>query len=222
MNNRVGRIYFDHYHSGLSYEDSYREYFNAKYVRKLIKIAWKMKPPYRLLDAGSANGSTLADFSARGIDAWGVENNNYIHSQTPKKLKKRNLLADVRRLPFADNYFDFIYETCLGYVAPSQVGRAVEELRRVTRRGLIFASLTSDMNPDLFRRDHLLRGIKTLLPLGGWGEIFLARGFRFAVNDDKTLRKLWRCEQKYNKGDDDWYPDEESFRYCFYTKGPEA
>jgi SAM-dependent methyltransferase len=221
MSKRVGRTYFDYYHGGLCYEDSYREYFNAKYVRKLIKIAWKTKPPYRLLDAGSANGLTLADFSARGIEAWGVENNKYIHSQTPKKLRKRNLLADVRRLPFPDNHFDFVYETCLGYVPPRQVGRAVEELRRVTRRGLIFASLSSDMNPDLFTRDHLLRGIKTLLPLGDWGEIFLAHGFRFAVNDEKTLRKLWGCEQKYNKDDDDWYPDKESFRYCFYIKSLE-
>ena len=40
--------------------------------------------------------------------------------------------------------------------------------------------------------------------------------------DDKTLERLWRCEKKYNKDDQDWYPDKESLRYCFYTKDPGA
>jgi SAM-dependent methyltransferase len=214
----VDRSYFDCYHNGLPYEETYQEYFCAKYIRKLIKIVWKVKPPYRLLDAGSANGLTLAELSARGIDAWGVENNRYIHSQTPKKLKKRNLLADVRELPFPDDYFDFVYETCLAYLPPDQVGRAIQELHRVTKHGVIFASLTKDMNPAVFRRSHLLLGMKLLITLQEWGDLFCAHGFEFAVTTEKTLTKLWRCEEKYNQGDDDWYPDKESLRYCFYTK----
>ena len=50
------------------------------------------------------------------VDAWGVENNEYIHAQTPTKWRSRNLSGDVRKLPFADASFDFVYETCLCYL----------------------------------------------------------------------------------------------------------
>jgi monoamine oxidase/SAM-dependent methyltransferase len=216
----VGRSYFDKYHFDLSYEDSYDWYFDPKYVRDLIAIVWKAKPPYTLLDAGSASGLTLADFAGIKIKAWGIENNRYIHSQTPVKWRKRNLLGDIRKLPFPDDHFDFVYETCLAHIAEDQVGGAIRELRRVSRRGVIFASLTSDMNPELFKQRDLLMGVQSLMPLWEWGELFTANGFQIAAADERTLERLWRCEQKYNEGDDPWYPDRESLRYCFYTKLP--
>ena len=174
----LNRSYFDRYHYDLSYEDSYDWYFDPKYIRDIIKIAWKAKPPYTLLDAGSANGLTLADFASCGIKAWGVENNKYIHSRTPAKWLKRNLLGDIRRLPFPDGYFDFVYDTCLAHIPEAQLGVAIGELHRVSRRGVIFASLASDMNPELFKRRDLLMGIKALMPLWEWGELFTAHGFQ--------------------------------------------
>jgi SAM-dependent methyltransferase len=218
---RVNRSYFDKYHDNLSYEDSYDWYFDPKYVRDLIKIVWKARPPYRLLDAGAANGLTLPDFAACGIEAWGIENNKYIHNQTPAKWRKRNLLGDIRKLPFPDGHFAFVYETCLAHVPEDQLGMAIRELHRVCRRGVIFASLTSDMNPELFKRD-LLTGVTALMPTWEWGELFTANGFGIAATGGDTLDRLWRCEEKYNEGDDPWYPDRDSLRYCFYTKLPAA
>jgi monoamine oxidase/SAM-dependent methyltransferase len=218
---RVNRSYFDKYHENLSYEDSYDWYFDPKYVRDLIRIVWKAKPPYLLLDAGAANGLTLADFAACGIEAWGVENNKYIHGRTPAKWLKRNMLGDIRKLPFPDGHFTFVYETCLAYVPEDQLDLAIRELHRVCRRGVIFASLTSDMNPELFKRD-LLMGVTALMPTWEWGELFTANGFQIAAADADTLDRLWRCEEKYNEGDDPWYPDRDSLRYCFYSKLPAA
>ena len=223
---RIDREYFNRYHceyteKGIeewNYEDSYDEYFNAEYVERLIKIVWKAKPPYRLLDAGSASGLTLADFAELGIDPWGIESNKYIHSQTPKEWRRRNKLGDVRKLPYRDNQFDFVYETCLGDVPERDVERAIRELHRVTRRGVLFTSLTSDMNPEILKRPNVFKGMKTLLTLWEWSELFLANGFRMEINDPKTLNQVWRTESKYNEGEGDWYPDEESMRYCFYTK----
>jgi monoamine oxidase/SAM-dependent methyltransferase len=218
---KVNRSYFDKYHDNLSYEDSYDWYFDPKYVRDLIKIVWKARPPYRLLDAGAANGLTLPDFAACGIEAWGIENNKYIHGRTTAKWRKRNLLGDIRKLPFPDGYFAFVYETCLAYIPEDQLGFAIRELHRVCRRGVIFASLTSDMNPELFKRD-LLAGVTSLMPTWEWGELFTANGFGIAATDVDTLDRLWRCEEKYNEGDDPWYPDRDSLRYCFYNKLPAA
>jgi SAM-dependent methyltransferase len=216
----LDKSYFDRYHHNMSYEDSYDWYFDAKYVRDFIRIVWKARPPYRLLDAGSANGLTLKDFADYGIKAWGVENNKYIHRRTKAKWRKRNLLGDIRKLPFPDGNFDFVYETCLAHLEPDQLGPAIREIHRVCRRGVIFGSLTSDMNPELFRGRDLLMGIKALMPLWEWGELFTANGFAIAATDEATLDKLWRGEEKYNEGDDPWYPDRESLRYCFYTRLP--
>lgn len=215
---RLDKSYFDYYDEDLPYEDSYNRYFDAKYVRDLIRIVWKVKPPYRLLDAGSASGLTLKDFSDYGIKAWGVENNKYIHSQTPSRWRKRNLLGDVRKLPFPNEHFDFVYETCLVHTAEDQLGAAIREFYRVCRRGVVFASLTSDMNPELFRDRDMLMGARSLMPLWEWGELFTANGFAIAASDEKTLERLWRAEEKSNEGDVPWYPDRESMRYCFYTK----
>jgi monoamine oxidase/SAM-dependent methyltransferase len=221
----IDQSYFDQYHEDsaegegyASYEDAYDSYFEAEYLRDMIRIAWKVKPPYRLLDAGSANGLTLGDFARVGIKAWGVENNAYIHAKTPAKWRKRNLRGDIRKLPFPDGHFDFVYETCLGYLEEDELAGAIGELHRVTRRGLIFGSITSDMNPELFRKRDLLLGIKSLMPLWEWGELFAAHGFAPAASDAKTLNRLWRCEEKSNDGDDLWYAGPESLRYCFYTR----
>lgn len=220
QNRRMSRGYFDRYYEDLPYEEAYDWYFDARYVEDLIRIAWKTRPPYRLLDAGSASGLTLDDFARRKIEAWGVENNKYIHGQTPAQWRKRNLLADVRKLPFPDNRFDFVYETCLAYLPEKQLPHAIGELYRVCRRGVIFASVTTDMNSELLISRNLLDGMKSLMTLWEWGELFTAAGFRIAINDDRTLDRLWLCEKKYNEEDPDWYPDRESLRYCFYTKSP--
>jgi ubiquinone/menaquinone biosynthesis C-methylase UbiE len=82
----------------------------------LIKAVWGRRPPYKLLNCGSANGLTFKAFAKMKVDAWGVENNQYIHSQTPKKWRSRTVRGDVRTLPFEDESFDFVYETCLCYL----------------------------------------------------------------------------------------------------------
>lgn len=215
---RFNKTYFDNYHNGRSYRNTYREYFDAEYVTELIRLAWDSRPPYSLLDAGSASGLSLNDFGKQGIEAWGVERCRYIHRQTPRHLISRNLLGDICNLKFGDNSFDFVYETCLAYLPKAQLCTAIRELRRVTRRGVIFASITSDMNPKILNRHSLLRGMRSFLPLWEWGELFLSSGFSLAVGAPKRLNALWRCERKYNYEDDDWYADQASFRYCFYTK----
>jgi hypothetical protein len=70
------------------------------------------------------------------------------------------------------------------------------------------------MNPELYQQRDLLCGVKALMPLWEWGELFTANGFQVATTDANTLERLWRCEEKYNEGDDPWYPDRESLRYC--------
>ena len=130
---KVTPLYHDYYYGDVSYNEAFEEdlCFNIDWTVQLIKAVWGKEPPYKVLDAGSASGLTLGVFAQAGIEAWGIENSEYIHAQTPAAWKERNILGDVRKLPFPDNHFDFVYDTCLPYVPPEDLDKAISELFRV-------------------------------------------------------------------------------------------
>jgi monoamine oxidase/SAM-dependent methyltransferase len=211
------RAFFDRYDGDRGYRESFDEYFDARWVVRLVREVWGLEPPYRLLDAGSASGLTLRALAKEGVDAWGVENCPYIHAQTPRRLREKNLLADVRSLPFADDSFDIVYDTALCHVTEADADRVLREYRRVARRGVFFSALVADFARRVKAKD-LFYGVTTLRTLAEWGEAFLRNGFRLAATEPRVLRRVWKWEKKANNGDR-WYPDAQSMRFCFYTKG---
>jgi monoamine oxidase/SAM-dependent methyltransferase len=217
-NGKLDKVYHDLYNGEKSYEDSFLECFNLEWTLKIIRAIWGKSPPYRVLDCGSANGLTLEAFEKAGIEAWGIENSEYIHARTPKKWKHRNLLGDVRKLPFPDNHFDFVYDTCLCYLPPEDVDQAVRELFRVCKIGVFMGGVTSDMTPEVIEDYNLFKGVRSLFTLWEWSEIFMCNGFRMAVTDPKKVEKVWQIESEIDEDDWYWYADAESMRYCFYSK----
>ncbi len=214
----LGLDYFKVYNGEQSYEESFEDYFSADYTTSLIKKVWRWKAPYTVLDVGSASGQTLEAFAGVGVEAWGIENSPEIHRRTAKKWQNRNLLGDVCRLPFADNSFDFVYETCLCYLPSNKVDQAIAELFRVCRVGVIFAGITSDMTMEAIDEHDLFVGVRSLMTLWEWSEAFMKAGFRPAVTDQKKLEQLWKFELAADEDDVHWYPDMESLRCCFYSK----
>jgi protoporphyrinogen oxidase/SAM-dependent methyltransferase len=210
--------YHDLYDGERPYEESFREYFCERYTTDLIRAVWAWSPPYRLLDCGSANGLTLEAFAGVGVDAWGVENSKHIHGRTPAKWRSRNLLGDVRRLPFRDNSFDFVYDTCLCHVPEADLDQAIRELFRVCRIGIFYGGYTSDMTREVIEAYDIFEHTTSAFTLWEWSEIFMRNGFRVAASDPKILARAWRIETEANEGDSPWYPDAESMRYCFYSK----
>jgi protoporphyrinogen oxidase/SAM-dependent methyltransferase len=218
---QLDRIYHDMYDGSRTYEESLDEYFDEYYVRDLIAAVWGYRPPYKLLDCGSANGLTLLRFEDIGIEAWGIENSAYIHARTPPECRERNILGDVRQLPFPDGSFDFVYETCLCYLAEEDVETAIRELFRVCRIGVFMGGITSDMMPDVIEQHDIFEGVNTLTTLWDWSEKFIRQGFRIATCDPKVLARAWKIEVKSNEGGSPWYPGAGAMRYCFYSK-PDA
>ena len=210
--------YFDEYAGGQKYSRSFKDYFCEEWTCDLIEAVWGRRPPYKLLDCGSANGLTLAAFAKVNVDAWGVENNEYIHSQTSRKWRSRNLLGDVRRLQFPDGSFDFVYETCLCYLPEESIDDAIRELFRICRIGVICGSIATDMTTEIIESEDLFYGLQTFASMPEWGEYYTRNGFRLAIQDQTVLRRVWRTEQKANLGGTPWYPDAETMRYCFFSK----
>ncbi len=217
---KVDPRYHDFYYGDISYEEAFKEQlcFNLDWTVQMIEAVWGRKPPYRVLDSGSANGLTLDVFAQAGIEAWGIENSEYIHSKTPAHLKERNLLGDVRKLPFPDNFFDFVYDTCLAHVPSEDLDQAVRELFRVCRYGVFHSGVTADMTSEVIEDYNLFQGVNSLYTLWEWSEIFMRNGFRMAVSNQKVIEKIWEIESSIEEDDWYWYPDPESMRYCFYSK----
>ncbi len=218
---KIGRKYFENYHGLGNYSDHYHRFFDAKFLKESIAAAWKPEKKYKLLVTGSGNGLVLEALSKVDIEGCGIENNRFIHAQTNKKIFKHNHLGDVRKLPFKDNQFDFVYETTLAFLSEREAVKAIKELHRVAKHGVILAVSSTDIAPQIVRKYRLFDGVRTLLTLWEWSELFLANGFDLEVNSVRTLKKLWHLEENSRSGEGSWYNDIESIRYCYFTNSDE-
>jgi SAM-dependent methyltransferase len=215
---KIDRDYFANYRNLGPYSDVWSHFADPAYLKDLIKIVWNRTKGYRLLVAGSASGELVGALRARGIDAWGIENNRAIHARTPKELRKFNKLGSILDMPFGNDEFDFVFETSLCHVAERQVRRAIGELNRITRTGLVFGSVTSDMSPALIDRYDLLRGVRKLGTWWEWSELFFSNGFDLSMHRRDCTDELWAATLAANKGPGQWYADSDSLRYSFFDK----
>ncbi|KIZ40797.1 MULTISPECIES: FAD-dependent oxidoreductase [Rhodopseudomonas] len=215
---KIDRDYFENYRGLGPYPEAWKQFNAPDYLMDQVKTVWEKAGGYKLLIAGSASGELVGALRERGVDAWGVENNRFIHAKTPAALKPFNLLGSIVDLPFADEEFDFVFETSLCHVAENRVVKAIRELNRVVKTGVLFGSVTSDMEPHVIDRYDLLRGVKKLGTWWEWSELFFNNGFDLSMNRNDCSEELWEVALKAGKGPDHWYADAESLRYSFYDK----
>jgi len=218
VSDKIDRGYFENYRGLGPYSEAWRHFTDPDYLGKLIGIVWGKAKGAKLLVAGSASGELVGALRDRGIDAWGIENNRAIHARTPKALKKYNKLGSITDMPFKDGAFDFVFETSLCHVSPKQVVRAIRELNRVVRTGLVFGSITSDMASVVIDRYDLLRGVKKLGTWWEWSELFFGNGFDLSMHRKDCADALWEATLAANKGPGQWYADADSLRYSFFDK----
>jgi protoporphyrinogen oxidase/SAM-dependent methyltransferase len=218
ISDKIDRDYFDNYRGAGPYSEVWSQFTDPDYLMQLIKLTWNRAKGYKLLIAGSASGELVGALRERGVDAWGVESNRAIHARTPKELKKYNILGSITDLPFKDDQFDFVYETSLCHVGDKQVVKAIGELRRVIRKGLVFGSITSDLSAALIDKYNLLRGVKKLGTWWEWSELFFSNGFDLSMHRRDVTEALWDATLAANKGPGQWYADADSLRYSFFDK----
>ncbi|MCK1274478.1 FAD-dependent oxidoreductase [Bradyrhizobium sp. 61] len=218
VSDKIDRDYFENYRGLGPYSEAWRHFTDPDYLAKLIGIVWGKAKGAKLLVAGSASGELVGALRDRGIDAFGIENNRAIHARTPKALKKYNKLGSITDMPFKDGAFDFVFETSLCHVSPKQVVRAIRELNRVVKTGLVFGSITSDMASVVIDRYDLLRGVKKLGTWWEWSELFFGNGFDLSMHRKDCTDALWEATLAANKGPGQWYADADSLRYSFFDK----
>ena len=215
---KIDRGYFENYRGLGPYHEVWNQFTDPDYLMKLISIVWGSWKGYKLLVAGSASAELVGALRERGVDAFGIENNRFVHARTPNALKKFNQLGSIVDMPFRDGEFDFVFETSLCHVGGKQAARAIRELNRIVASGLVFGSVTSDMPPALIDRYDLLRGVKKLGTWWEWSELFFGNGFDLSMHRNDYTDALWAATLAANKGPGQWYGDADSLRYCFFDK----
>ncbi|PWB80151.1 MAG: amine oxidase [Methylocystaceae bacterium] len=214
----AGVLGADHWSKASSTEKSLERFFQADALADMLRIAWNVKKGARVLHIGSASGGTVAALRALGFDAYGVESNRLAHVPTPPELGRYNLLGELTNLPFEDRAFEAVVETGLCRLPREQVARAIAEISRVCRHGLVLGSVTTDLPIDLVERHDLLEGVQMLGSRWDWSEKLYAAGFIHALTDHR-LDEVWKRATAAGAGPGHWYEDAESVLYCFYQRG---
>ena len=111
-----------------------------------------------------------------------------------------------------------MFETSLCHVGEKQVVKAIRELNRVVKTGVVFGSVTSDMAPAVIDRYDLLRGVKKLGTWWEWSELFFGNGFDLAMHRNDCTDAVWAATLAADKGPGHWYADSDSLRYSFFDK----
>ena len=88
--------------------------------------------------------------------------------------------------------------------------RAIQEIRRVSKRGMVLGSVTTDLSIDLIERHNLLEGVRMLGSRWDWSEKLYAAGFVHALMDSSLLEDVWKRAVAMGAGPGHWYEDAEA------------
>jgi monoamine oxidase/SAM-dependent methyltransferase len=213
---RIDDTFYANYRGVGPWGEVWSRFWDPDHLVDLLAFVWQVGPNVRVLVTGAASGELVGALRRRGLDAWGLEKDRDIFGRTPPALRRFNRRGSITRIPFDDNSFDVVIDTCLCHVR--RVRRAIRELHRVARRGVLFASVTADLNPDVLDQYDLLRGVRTLATWWEWSDRFFEAGFELAVSDRARLDALWEKTVAAGRGPGAWFEDSESLRYCFFTR----
>lgn len=162
--------------------DGQREfgYGGFKYDGRWKKIASNIISTYslnhseKILQINSEKGFLLKDLKEqnKNLKLFGTETSNYAIDNSEKEIKDSIILSSPNKLPFTDNYFDFVIG--LGVVYTFSLDEAVKVLKEIMRisKKLSFITLASYDNPEeyfLFK-DWTLLGT-TILKKNEWREV---------------------------------------------------
>lgn len=193
------------------------QFHDASFLADMLKITWGLKPGARILHLGSGSGFLVGALRDLGFDAWGVESDKSAWKKTPSELSKYNSLSKYTRLQTGDRKFDVVLETGLCTLVRKVATRAIVEMRRIARHGVILGSVTTDLTIDIIERHNLLAGVKTLTSRWDWSDQLMAAGFNFSLSGHAILDAAWKRAEAVGAGPGHWYEDAESLLYCFFS-----
>jgi SAM-dependent methyltransferase len=158
-------------------------YYDGRWIniaKSIIKI-YKLKKNSKVLDVGCAKGFLMHDLlkvSKNKIKVYGVDISSYAKSKSMPLIKKKIKICNCKKLPFKDNFFDFVISTnTVHNLNKADCINAIKEISRVSK-GKSFIQVDSYTNKKEYKKflDWMLTA-KTFLTPQKWKELFKIAGY---------------------------------------------
>lgn len=96
-----------------------------------------IKSGYKILDIGCGKAFLLYEISliVPGVEIYGIDISNYAIENAKEEIKEHLQVGNATKLPFEDNYFDFVYSiTTLHNLHNYDLDKALREMERVGKK----------------------------------------------------------------------------------------
>jgi predicted SAM-dependent methyltransferase len=171
----------------------YKDYtdfsINEYKVEKILRYT-----PKNVLDIGCAHGFIVKRLNDLGIPAYGIDVSKYA---VDNKAHQNVIEGDILDIPFKTGYFDFVYSSdVLEHIPEDQVGDAIFEMVRVSKRGLI--EITYEKTPMDIDDTHV-----TMKPYEWWRDQ-IPKQFDLCLPDEYALKLNIGCFASFFMFHDTW------------------
>ena len=176
---KFGFDYFDgdrnHGYGGFSY--------NPKFWQPVIPTIvenYKIGNSSKVLDIGCAKGFFLYDLKLAfpGINVTGVDISEYAIANSIPEIKPYLQVGTATKLPFEDNYFDFVISiNTIHNLSRQDCAVALQEIERVTK-GNSFITVDAYRNDEeKLRMEAWNLTALTMMSVDEWKQFFLEVGY---------------------------------------------
>jgi len=132
---KFGKEYFD----GIRDHGYGGYYYNKKFFRKIVKTMikhYKLDNNSKILDIGCAKGFMMYDFKyfLPKAEIKGIDISSYCKRNALPSVKKDILVGNCKRLPFKNNYFDFVIAiSTIHNLSEKDIPKSILEIQRVKK-----------------------------------------------------------------------------------------
>jgi ubiquinone/menaquinone biosynthesis C-methylase UbiE len=176
---QFGKDFFDgdrkHGYGGFNY--------NSRFWTPVVPTFLKhfdLTPNSSVLDVGCAKGFMMNDLAQNipGITVRGIDVSEYAIQNGLENMKPHMMVADARKLPFADKSFDVtISINTVHNLDRSDCAKALQEIERVSRRGSFITVDAYRTEEEKTRMYDWNLTAKTIMSVDEWVAFFKEIGY---------------------------------------------
>ncbi len=122
-------------------------------IVKELSEKWK---PGKILDIGCGNCRNLMPFAKRGFECYGIDFSEEMIDHSKKYCKKHKLkinlkVADAKKIPFKDNYFDYcLFLASLNCIEEEREKALLESKRVLKKDGLALITVWNKLKKEFW------------------------------------------------------------------------
>jgi len=174
--------------------NNFRKYPSNKRVIDLANT-WE---PGNILDLGCGNGRNLIPFAKKRFDCYGIDFSKNMIKNAKKSFKENKLKAkfkqgELTKIPFKDNYFDYII--CLAsfhHLNKKEQSTSLKEIKRILKpKGKLFIAVWNKWQPRF-----IFKSKEQIIPWKVKDKTYQRYYYLFNIFEFKNLLKKYNFKIK--------------------------